>query len=932
MKQPGPKSKSQATAATALKHEPHISEHESPRLREYEKVVEGLEDLIAVIDRDYRYVIANRALLKYRNRTLDQVIGHTVREIIGAEAFDNVVKQRLDDCFAGKTVTFDWKIQYPELGERDVTISHFPIEGPNGVDRIAIILRDRTEAKRAAADLATQKAYLDSLHQTALGLINRLNIDELLHDLVEQACGLVGVASGYVYLIDEEANRLRVQVATGEAINYVGNSIGPGEGMAGRIWQNKEPLVVDDYPTWEHRIVLPGYERLRAVAAVPLQSGDRVVGVLGLESTAEGRKFGDREVEILVKFAQLASIALENARLYSLAQKELVERKQVEQALRESDHQMAEAQRLAQVGSWSWDIESDGLTWSDELYAIFGEDPKSFTPTYQQYLARVHPEDRDATALGVIQCLQDGQSFSTHRRIIRPNGEIRIINSHGRLICDEDGKPQRMFGACQDITDSLKAEEARLLAEQKYHEIFQNAGEGIFQSTPDGRYLVANSALAQMHGFNSAEELIAERTDITRDAYVDPTRREEFKQILEASGFVNTFEFELARKDGKKIWVSVNARAVRDENGKIQYYEGTVRDITERKHSEQALLESEERYRELFENSRDAVYVHDMTGRYVSVNRAAEELSGFSRTEILGKHYSNFIVPNYLKTARENFCRKLDIPLETTYEAKIICKDGTRKSIEVSSRMIYRDGEPIGVQGTVRDMTERKMAQRALQHYSRRLVHAQEAERENIARELHDEIGQALTAITINLQWMQRSGAVNEIGEPRIRESIEVIDEALRRVRELSLELRPSMLDDLGLSAALSWYTSRYSERTGIAAVVSGDLPRTINIGRPIETACFRIVQEALTNAARYSRANRIDVNIEKQNGTFKMTIADDGVGFVVEDHLSAGLATSLGLRGMKERALAVGGKLTIRSEVGNGTQIMLTVPTPRSR
>jgi len=173
---------------------------------------------------------------------------------------------------------------------------------------------------------------------------------------------------------------------------------------------------------------------------------------------------------------------------------------------------------------------------------------------------------------------------------------------------------------------------------------------------------------------------------------------------------------------------------------------------------------------------------------------------------------------------------------------------------------------------------------------------------------------------------------VNEIGQPRIRESIEVIDDALRRVRELSLELRPSMLDDLGLSAALSWYTSRYAERTGIAAVVSGDLPRTINIGRPIETACFRIVQEALTNAARYSRANRIDVNIEKQNGALKMTISDDGVGFVVKDHLSAGLATALGLRGMKERALAVGGKLTINSEVGKGTQIMLLVPTPRSR
>jgi PAS domain-containing protein len=104
-------------------------ERDSARLREYEKVVEGLEDLIAVVDRDYRYIIANRTLLKYRSRTLDDVIGHSVREVIGAEVFDTVVKRRLDDCFTGKTVTFDSKIDYPVIGERDMNISHYPIEG-----------------------------------------------------------------------------------------------------------------------------------------------------------------------------------------------------------------------------------------------------------------------------------------------------------------------------------------------------------------------------------------------------------------------------------------------------------------------------------------------------------------------------------------------------------------------------------------------------------------------------------------------------------------------------------------------------------------------------------------------------------------------------------------------------------------------------------
>ena len=214
--------------------------------------------------------------------------------------------------------------------------------------------------------------------------------------------------------------------------------------------------------------------------------------------------------------------------------------------------------------------------------------------------------------------------------------------------------------------------------------------------------------------------------------------------------------------------------------------------------AEAALRESEARYRELFENSRDAIYIHDLNGRYTSVNRAAEKLTGYSREEILGRHYSNFVRPTYLKTVRENFCRKLDVPLETTYETEIACKDGTRKPVEVTSRMIYRNGERAGVQGTVRDISERKRAQRALQTYSRRLVNAQEAERENMVRELHDNIGQSLKAITFNLKAIQTSGEVNESALSRLGETIDVLEGVLRRVRELSSELRPANEDAPG--------------------------------------------------------------------------------------------------------------------------------------
>lgn len=544
----------------------------------------------------------------------------------------------------------------------------------------------------------------------------------------------------------------------------------------------------------------------------------------------------------------------------------------------------------------------------------------------------IHPEDRDAAVKYCLECTARKEPHQFEYRMIARDGREVWISDIVSVQVENDA-PVALRGVMVDITQRKRSEEALHEAERKYRGIFENAGEGIFQTTPNGHYLVANPALARMSGFDSPEDLIRERTDIPHDAYVDPARRDEFKRLIESDGVVQGFEFQLARKDGVTIWVSVNARAVRDGDGKVQYYEGSVQDITERKQAQEALRQSEERYRELFENSRDAIYAHDMHGRYTSVNRAAEELSGYTREEIIGKHYSNFVLPTHLKAVRENLCRKLDVPLETTYETQIACKNGTRKPVEVSSRMIYRNGEPAGVQGTVRDITERKRGQRALQTYSRRLVNAQEAERELIARELHDEIGQSLTAISINLESIHRSGAVDESAVPRLRESIDVIDNALRRVRELSFELRPALLDDLGLDAALTWYAARFSERTGIRTTVTGELPGPKSIDRTVETACFRIVQEALTNTARYARASEASIHGKRSNGLLDLTISDNGVGFAVDSFMSPGqAANALGLRGMEERASAVGGRVNICSEQGKGTQVILRVPTEPNR
>ena len=675
----------------------------------------------------------------------------------------------------------------------------------------------------------------------------------------------------------------------------------------------------------------------------------------------------------------------------------------------------------------------------------------------------IHPSDVSLT-LDKMRALIAGEApaFVVEHRYVKKDNSIAWVQNSVSLVRDKDDRPATIAWLTQDISERKRAEaslsaleetrSARNAAEQKYQQIFENAGEGIFQSTPEGRYLTANPALARMHGFNSPAELIQSRQDISREIYVEPIQREEFKRLLEERGSVRGFEHQSVRKDGRKIWISVNAHAIRDSAGNILYYEGTAQDITEHKraeqalreseeryrdlvenshelicthdldgrilsvnraarelfgyelhefvgkknirdilapkvrdefsmymerilkegatsgtmsiqtrsgehrlleyynslrtegvaapivrgiarditearHAERALRESEERYRELFENSKDAFYVHDINGIYTSVNRAAEKLSGYTRDQIVGKHFSQFMTPAHAWQVQRQLQRKLESAGETTYEIEMITKNGRTVPVEISSRLISDHGVPVGVQGCVRDISEKKKAHEAERNYSRRVIDAQEAERRRISRELHDQVGQILTAVKMNLHVLRHKCTQPEI-LLSINDNLKVIDEAVDQIRDLSVDLRPLLLDDLGLVVALRWYLGRQTRNLGIPAkFISGSLDEDDRFSSELETACFRIVQEGVTNIVRHARATRISVRLERALSDLILLITDDGAGFDARMLRTGSGTPTLGLRGMEERAQALGGTITIDSAPALGTEICARFP-----
>jgi PAS domain S-box-containing protein len=355
--------------------------------------------------------------------------------------------------------------------------------------------------------------------------------------------------------------------------------------------------------------------------------------------------------------------------------------------------------------------------------------------------------------------------------------------------------------------------------------------------------------------------------------------------------------------------------------------------IAERNRAEVALRESEERYRELFENARDAIYVHDLEGNYLRVNRAIETLSGYKREEIVGRNFVDFVAAEHVRYVRKSFFAKLAEQGETAFEVDVIAKDGRRVPVEVRSRAIYENGVMVGVQGTARDITERKLAQDALQMFSRQLIEAQEDERRRIARELHDQVGQILTAIKMNLYSVQEVLQTAETSS-YVKDNIEAVDEALRLVRDLSIELRPPVLDDFGLVTALCWYVDRYTKRTGLKVDVVIELPdQNQRFSRELETACFRIAQEALTNIVRHAQASHVVLQLVKDGNVLLLSIKDDGVGFDLESlRKRAPRAATLGLISMQERAHAAGGTIEIDSSISNGTEIRFSLSLESSQ
>jgi PAS domain S-box-containing protein len=498
----------------------------------------------------------------------------------------------------------------------------------------------------------------------------------------------------------------------------------------------------------------------------------------------------------------------------------------------------------------------------------------------------------------------------------------------------------RLVGEIIANTMDRKKSEVRLKqGEKKYRALVQDAYSIILRMDTQGIVTFCNEFAERFFGFE-AKELIGKNVVGTIVPEWESTGRN-LKRLIQDMGRNPACYLHLVhenqKKNGERVWIAWANRPISVDEGQTIEILCVGSDITERKRAEEALTKSEAKYRALFDFSSDAIFLLK-DGRCFDCNAQAERMFGYDRKAFIGSFPSQFS-PSFQEDGRRS-SEKARAMMSTAltdmpqiFEWLHQGKDGTLITAEVTLTAVHLGEETI-VQAIVRDITDRKRAEneielsrKRLQSLASHLISIREDEKSHIARELHDELGQVLTALNMDLKWLGGKLRKNRTTlSSKTDRMAELVMQTIRTVKRIQGELRPTLLDNLGLIAALEWQTKEFQERTNLD--VSFSHPDEIEADEDRAIALFRIFQEAQTNVVKHARATRVEIDLSETEDQLLLTVTDNGRGLRPEDYAKP---NSFGLLGIKERVISLQGQFSIGSETGIGTRLDIKIPKKHS-
>jgi PAS domain S-box-containing protein len=552
---------------------------------------------------------------------------------------------------------------------------------------------------------------------------------------------------------------------------------------------------------------------------------------------------------------------------------------------------------------------------SPNIREFFGLHPHEVKDSASPLMARIHPDDAQRVGEAIAESARNMTPLHEQYRILHPaRGEL-WMESHANPESHPDGGVV-WYGYVHDITERKRIEDEIKLKEFA----LDQSHEAVYLIEEDGlHFAYVNEAACRSLGYSRDELLSLTLPDI--DPYLSAEEAQAIEAALYAEG-VATLESRHRRRDGSSFPVEIQNSAFEYQGRMLSM--ALARDITERKQTLMRL----ERLERAVNQAADAVFMMDEEFRFIYVNVEACRSLGYSREELLTMTPLD-IDPNFtfeeLFKMQQNVTPNQIVIIESQHRAR----DGRVFTVEIgTSKFVEENGAMFGL-SVVRDITERKRIEHDLEEYRTQLrglisqrEEAREEERKIIAREVHDNLGQILGGLHLSIFRLESRYAANsEEMRKFIQDAMALTDQAIGEVRNISSALRPVELD-MGIHAALAWKAARFAAYTGIACEVY-DEAADIKLDEHYSITLFRIAQESLTNVARHSGADRVDISLKKEAGDYVLTVRDNGNGF------DAGVKKerSFGLVGMRERAAMLGGSIAINSGVGKGTEVVVRLP-----
>lgn len=465
-------------------------------------------------------------------------------------------------------------------------------------------------------------------------------------------------------------------------------------------------------------------------------------------------------------------------------------------------------------------------------------------------------------------------------------------------------------------------------SEEKYRNIVETTEEGICTFDAEGNFYFINQKYSEMTGYTLEELKVKPYGDMLN---------EQGKKLIEDKiqnrrmGIRENYELELKTKTGELIWVNVAANPILDEEGNYSGSLAMYTDITDKIRLQEELRKSTEYYRILFQQSPHPYQSLDLDAKIVDVNDIWLETLGYKLEEVIGKGFWEFLKKENKERFIYYYSKLLTKGEIHDIEFKMLRKDGELIDISFDGRIGKTDAGLFDKAYCLwRDISLMKKAQAALQESEEKfraltnyLQTAIETDRALLAREIHDEFGQLLTGLKMDLAWCKRNKTDNSKILDRFEAMNELIDEAIKISRRLTSELRPGLLDDLGLIPAMEWYSGEFRHRSDIDCQLYCPENEPA-MSSTIKTTVYRIFQESLTNIARHSQATEATISLNFEEDFLILEIYDNGRGITLNEINNN---HSLGLLGMQERARQKGGEVKISGNSNQGTRVIATLP-----